>query len=135
MNLVQLTKKTLLDLSDDAANQNWGGSWRMPTVAEIQELLDNCTIEDAISQGVKGQKLTSKNNTNSIFFPLAGILSFDELGNESDFESDLAFYWSSQYINNPIDVAGLVLEPNDVYLENIARTCGGSVRAVTAPQK
>lgn len=34
-------KKTTLELCDDAANVNWGGSWRMPTQAEIQELIDN----------------------------------------------------------------------------------------------
>ena len=35
--------KTVLDPEDDAAHVNWGGSWRMPTKAEWQELLDNCT--------------------------------------------------------------------------------------------
>ena len=27
----------------DAATVNWGGSWRMPTRAEQQELIDDCT--------------------------------------------------------------------------------------------
>ena len=35
--------KTTLDLSDDAARANWGGSWRMPTKAEQDELRNNCT--------------------------------------------------------------------------------------------
>ena len=35
--------KTVLDPEDDAAHVNWGGSWRMPTKAEWQELIDNCT--------------------------------------------------------------------------------------------
>ncbi|MBQ7388798.1 MAG: hypothetical protein IJW01_05480 [Paludibacteraceae bacterium] len=35
--------KTVLELADDAANVNWGGAWRMPTDAECQELIDNCT--------------------------------------------------------------------------------------------
>ena len=34
--------KTTLELSDDAAHVNWGGSWRMPTKAE-QDELNNCT--------------------------------------------------------------------------------------------
>ena len=29
----------------DAARANWGGSWRMPTKEEFQELFDNCTWE------------------------------------------------------------------------------------------
>ncbi|MCQ2319676.1 MAG: hypothetical protein MJZ90_12290 [Bacteroidales bacterium] len=32
--------KTTLELSDDAARANWGGSWRMPTEAEFQELIN-----------------------------------------------------------------------------------------------
>jgi len=34
-----------LELTDDAANANWGGSWRMPTEAEFIELRDNCYWE------------------------------------------------------------------------------------------
>ena len=33
--------KTTLEPEDDAAYFNWGGSWRMPTYAEWDELLDN----------------------------------------------------------------------------------------------
>ena len=38
-------KKTFLDPEDDAAHMNWGGSWRMPTKAELEELqnTNNCT--------------------------------------------------------------------------------------------
>ena len=35
--------KTTLELSDDAARANWGGSWRMPTDAELTELREQCT--------------------------------------------------------------------------------------------
>ncbi|MBO7269682.1 MAG: InlB B-repeat-containing protein, partial [Bacteroidales bacterium] len=35
--------KITLDLSDDAARANWGGKWRMPTKAEQDELINNCT--------------------------------------------------------------------------------------------
>lgn len=35
--------KTKLDDYDDAAVVNWGGSWRMPTAAEFQELINYCT--------------------------------------------------------------------------------------------
>ena len=36
--------KTTLDLEDDAATQNWGGAWRMPTHTEMAELLNNCYL-------------------------------------------------------------------------------------------
>ncbi len=34
--------KTTLDPEDDAATQNWGGAWRMPTHAEQEELMNKC---------------------------------------------------------------------------------------------
>ena len=34
--------KTTLDLSDDAARKKWGGSWRMPTKEECEELINKC---------------------------------------------------------------------------------------------
>ena len=57
---------------DDAASQNWGGSWRMPTKDEIKELIDNCNWEWFSKNGVKGYIVTSKSNNNSIFLPEAG---------------------------------------------------------------
>ena len=34
--------KMSLNQDDDAAYRHWGGSWRMPTQSEFQELIDNC---------------------------------------------------------------------------------------------
>ena len=64
--------KTVLDVEDDAAYVNWGSAWRMPTVAEIQELIDNTTSTWTTVNGVKGRRFTSKTNGNSIFLPAAG---------------------------------------------------------------
>ena len=56
----------------DAARANWGGSWRMPTKAEFDELGMNCDYELTTQNGVVGLLFTSKKNGNSIFFPAAG---------------------------------------------------------------
>ena len=74
--------KTVLDAEDDAAAANWGGAWRMPTLAEIEELLntDNCTWEwqaagNAAFNGVAGMKVSSKKSGYTdkyIFLPAAG---------------------------------------------------------------
>ena len=64
--------KTQLELSDDAARANWGGSWRMPTDAELTELREQCTWTWTTQNGVNGYKVTSKKNGNSIFLPAAG---------------------------------------------------------------
>lgn len=50
-NLINATKyndtdnKTTLELADDAARVNWGGTWRIPTKGEFQELIDSCYWE------------------------------------------------------------------------------------------
>ena len=65
--------KTVLDPEDDVAHVKWGGDWRMPTRAELEELLNNCTWQWTAQSGVVGYKVTSKSNGNSIFLPATGV--------------------------------------------------------------
>jgi len=86
--------KTVLEPEDDAAHVNWGGSWRMPTHAEWQELLDNCTWTWTTQNGINGYKVTSIKagyTDKFIFLPAAG--NFYESG-LYDVGSD-GNYWSS----------------------------------------
>lgn len=71
--------KTTLDIGDDAAHANMGGDWRMPTVAEFQELLNSCYIVRNYNlNGVTGLFLTTKNDpSKKLFFPNAGIYMYD----------------------------------------------------------
>ena len=55
----------------DVARVKWGGSWRMPTLKEIKELVNNCTWKWISLNGVNGQLVTGPNG-NSIFLPAAG---------------------------------------------------------------
>ena len=52
--------KDTLDLEDDAAHYYWGGTWRMPTRTEFEELVKNCDAVWTIENGVKGKRFTSK---------------------------------------------------------------------------
>ena len=90
--------KTTLELTDDAARVNWGGNWRMPTTAEQDELRDtsNCTWTWTTQNGVKGYKITSKKNGNSIFLPAAGYGNNDNL----NYAGSDGFYWSSSLSTN-----------------------------------
>ncbi|MBQ6062239.1 MAG: hypothetical protein IJK87_01245 [Prevotella sp.] len=63
--------KTRLDLEDDAAHAFMGGSWRMPTPEEFQELVDNCTFENVSLNGHTVMKATGPNG-NYIYFPHTG---------------------------------------------------------------
>lgn len=82
---------TELALDDDAANQNWGGSWRMPTYTEMRELIDNTTQEDVTVNGVNACKLTSTLNGNSIFLPYAGYRTNQAL----ETKGEKGDYWTS----------------------------------------
>ena len=83
--------KTILDLEDDIAHVALGGKWRMPTIYEFNELIDNCTSEWTTLNGVNGRKFTSKKNGNIIFLPAAGYRSYDCLIDVGSF----GYYWSS----------------------------------------
>jgi len=58
----------------DAAQSRWGGNFRMPTMGEITELINQCTWTWTTQNGVSGYKVTGSNG-NSIFFPVAGYMS------------------------------------------------------------
>ncbi len=74
----------------DAARANWGGTWRLPTKAELEELKNKCTWRWTTQNGVKGYKVTGPNGK-SIFLPAAGSLSGASLGGDGYF----GYYWSS----------------------------------------
>ena len=57
---------------DDVAHVKWGGSWRMPTADEIDELIHNCTWSWASVKGEIGFLVTSNKpgyTDRSIFLP------------------------------------------------------------------
>ncbi len=124
--------KTVLDSEDDAAHVNWGGSWRMPTMAEWQELIDNCTWTWTTQNGINGYKVTSNKagyTDKFIFLPAAGYR------NDSDLYGvgSLGFYWSSSLDENYSNGAwGLYFSSGDhnIYGYGIYRYGGPSVRPV-----
>ena len=94
--------KTQLELNDDAARQNWGGDWVMPTVAEFQALKNNTTYvwtDDYNNTGVKGHVFTNKSDASkSIFLPAAGCIYksvFTGILHSTDETRDNGYYWSS----------------------------------------
>ena len=80
----------LITSAYDAATVIWGGDWRMPTLDESAELLNNCTWEWTSVNGVNGQKVTGPNG-NSIFLPAAGY-RYDEVVKNS---GSHGCYWSA----------------------------------------
>ena len=74
----------------DAATANWGGSWRMPTEDEMQELVDYCEWEWTQVNGVNGSKVVGPNGS-CIFLPAAG----GRYGSSLSYDGDGGYYWSS----------------------------------------
>jgi len=84
---------TILEPEDDAARAVLGSSARMPTRADWQELLDNCTDEWTTINGTVGRKFTSNVNGNSIFLPAAGFIDGTDVVLEES--NMLGYSWSS----------------------------------------
>ena len=103
--------KVLTELlpEDDAASVNWGGKWRMPTKAQIEELIantDNSWVDNYNDTGVNGYKFTCKKDASKhIFLPAAGTWN-----NASCLNVGLyGYYWSSSlYAYFPYDAHFIV---------------------------
>jgi len=116
------------DYEDDAARAYWGGKWRIPTQEEFEELKANCYSEWTTLNDVKGYKITSKKNGNSIFLPAAGCRGGTSIYN-AGFEG---FYWSSSLITNtPHYARDQYFFSSAFYMTNNGRYFGFSVRPVT----
>ena len=113
--------------SYDAARANWGGSWRLPTDYELDELSNNCVCKGTSQGGVSGMRFISKKNGNSIFIPAAGSWG------TSKSDTGIGCYWSSTpsadcdsqyacYLIVGLDGEGVVVLAQ--------RRCGFSVRPV-----
>lgn len=119
--------KTVLEPEDDAARQNWGGTWRMPTKSEFKQLYDDCTWTwDSTKKGY----LVTGTNGNSIFLPAAGNRAETPL-----FEQGLhGLYWSSTLMSSSTSAARrLYFHSQGFYLDDagLSRSEGNSVRPVT----
>lgn len=119
--------KDSLDPEDDAAHVKWGGNWRMPTIAEMIELMEKCKWTWTKHNGVRGYKVTSKINGNSIFLPAAGSRGDIDIRNAGK----EGCYWTSTVYNlKPYDAFLLALSPNDAYAVRVGRCGGNTIRPV-----
>ena len=117
-----------LELEDDAAQVNMGGSWHMPTPTQLQELLDNTTSAWKTVDGVNGRLFTSKSDpSKSIFIPAAGSAW---VGSVQDSGSDCGV-WSSA-LNTHFVSYGQYLNFGSGYVDlyYYVRYYGCSVRGV-----
>lgn len=119
--------KSVLDPGDDLAHNMWGGEWRIPSVDDFEELINNCTWTWTTQNGVLGYKITSNVSgytDKSIFLPYAGWRS------GSSYAGGL-LYWTNQLRTETSNGAwGL----DDGIIDALNRSIGIPVRPV-CPKK
>ena len=121
-----------LESSDDAATANWGVGWRMPTIEEFKELIDenNCKwtwIDNYNGARLNGYEVKSKKTGALLFLPAAGY-RWDSDHDAAGFDG---YYWSSELSSGNANVARcLFFCQNNRYSDRDYRCYGLSVRAV-----
>ena len=112
----------------ETARMNWGGTWRMPTYYELNELVNKCSWQWGTKNGVSGYTVTGSNG-NSIFLPAAG----NRGRTGSSYAGTYGMYWSST-LDSKYSYEGFFLRFDDAeysaYWINW-RYLGQSVRPVT----
>ena len=129
-----IDNKTELDSEDDAAYVNWGTEWRIPSAAQVNELLSQCTWEWVEVNGVNCRKITGPNG-NSIFMPAAGQRS----GTNTSSVGTYGNYWSRDlYVSNntvnPMNAFKLYFSKTSKQRVSGSRNQGCTVRPVYASQ-
>ncbi len=125
---------TVLEAEDDVASVKLGGSWRIPTYAEWQELVSNCQWEYTSYHGVTGFIVTSKKSGYTdkfIFLPAAGTRLNKELkslGVDGNYSS------STLYTEDPDNGLGLAFWSSTILSRSSydGRRYGRSIRPVCA---
>ncbi len=118
--------KIKLDSEDDAATVNWGSSWCMPSVGQIKELMEKCSIQWTTMNGVNGLLVTGTNG-NTMFLPAAGALE----GSSHEDAGVRGYYWSCALdpdANMFAFILGVMTEGSGQYFG--LRDHGYTVRAV-----
>ena len=93
----------------DAATSKWGDTWRMPTKAEMEELMTLCEWNSVQKDGVLGVKVTGPNG-NCLFLPAAG----HAYGPSIYFVDYGCYYWSSSPYDSSENIFAYFLS-YDVY--------------------
>lgn len=88
-----ITADGVLSPTNDAAQVQWGGGWRMPTDQELSALTNNCDWTWTMTNGVNGYVVRGRGDyvANSIFLPCAGYGN----GTSLRYAGSDGYYWSS----------------------------------------
>lgn len=115
---------TVLEPEDDAATANWGDGWRMPTKAEIEELMELPHSWDASRSGYS----FTDGNDNELLFVFAG--GYADNGNVYNLGGDGGYWSVSLSDKDVLDAWRLVFKDGYCGVYSGNRFYGCSVRPV-----
>ena len=125
--------KVLVDQEDDAAFNDFGEGWRIPTKTDFENLLatrsnSGYKWEWSIMEGIyRGWKITYLKNGNSIFLPAGGITSENICAGQFSW----GYYWSSERLaGDETQAYVLYFDEQTVEIRQRPRQHGCELRAV-----
>ena len=118
----------------DAVTVNMGTGWRMPTMADFEELLsdtNNEWVENYNGTDINGYKFTNKSDASKyIFIPASGFRD----GSSVRYVDSRGIVWSSSLGSSSLSYAQyLDFDGSDIYVDETHRRHGRSVRGVYNP--
>ena len=119
----------ILNTSVDAAYVHTNGKAKMPTEAQVDELINETNSEWTTMDGVVGRKFTNKTDFSKyIFIPAAGCFYRGSHGNEESY----GYVWSSSLNTSSVNIAcELYFSYDDVSTDSGNRYIAQSVRGVS----
>jgi hypothetical protein len=110
----------------DAAHVHWGGSWRLPTREQAEELVNECAWKAESLNGVAGFRVTGKNG-NSIFLAAGGGRD----GTSVNFAVVGADFWTGTVSENSGEAWCFTFYQGRVHTDDLWRHYGFMIRPVT----
>lgn len=111
--------------------------WRIPTIDELQTLLDTTKVrqEWITLNGVQGRKFTDLQSGNSVFFPAVGYRDYTTGSFKNEYlpnkECPASLYWSiTNKSHTPSYAYCMCNHPGDAGAPNYIRSAGYSIRPI-----
>ena len=126
-NVTDSDKLSEIGVEYDTAKVWWGDNWRMPTFTDFKELIDSCTYDSEVIDGIRCGVFTSKSNNQKIVMTAAGELVYGSLYNRCV----KGYYWS-RLLSAASGARLLYFDPSGRHVYDLSREYGFSVRPVRA---
>ncbi len=114
------------DAEYDAARANWGSTWRLPTKADHEEIIEYCTWIWLKHNDVWGYRIIGTNG-NYIFIPASGYLR----GTSVYGDGECAGYWNSKPSDDKSKSLSLGINSSIKQLFSSDRYAGQTIRPVS----